>query len=390
MPTVVKWGDSIPTLIGEAVELPAVLSSGMKIGEAVEDSATNKILVTDGDGNLQEITNNATNWDTAYSWGNHASAGYLTSYTESDPIFVAHPAYAISAPDISNWNTAYGWGNHASAGYLTGVSEGTAYTGGTANGIMFNNGGAFGSSSSVTISSGNLTLDKGGLLNTILHINGSNDWSLIATSSDTFKLRNATSAADVFEVDSSNNITFNGSITGIDEGTSYTGGASNGLIYNDGDTFSTSADLTWDGATLRQNTSGQLKYEGYISNVRKWRFQSSGALNIFTMSVSTLFDGSRIAMGAYDSSPDARLDIGITSASEIGLIVEGANGQTADPFQINSYGNTGGNLYHLKADGTPNYSNMPTSSAGLSSGDLYQDTAANILSNGDLIVAIKQ
>lgn len=58
-------------------------------------------------------------WDTAYSWGNHASAGYLTSFTEADPIFTAHPSYGITSTLINNWNTAYSWGNHASAGYLT-------------------------------------------------------------------------------------------------------------------------------------------------------------------------------------------------------------------------------------------------------------------------------
>lgn len=57
------------------------------------------------------------NWDTAYGWGNHASAGYLT--TETDPVFVASDVYGVTSTDISNWNTAYGWGNHASAGYLT-------------------------------------------------------------------------------------------------------------------------------------------------------------------------------------------------------------------------------------------------------------------------------
>ena len=55
-------------------------------------------------------------WNTAYSWGNHASAGYLTSFTESDPTVGAH-IKAILAGDITNWNTAFGWGNHASAGY---------------------------------------------------------------------------------------------------------------------------------------------------------------------------------------------------------------------------------------------------------------------------------
>lgn len=46
-------------------------------------------------------------------------AGYLTSYTETDPVFVASPAYGITSINITNWDTAYGWGNHASAGYLT-------------------------------------------------------------------------------------------------------------------------------------------------------------------------------------------------------------------------------------------------------------------------------
>ena len=70
------------------------------------------------------ITNgNIGNWNVAYGWGNHATAGYLTSYTETDPIFGAHPASAITSGNIGNWNTAYGWGNHATAGYLTSYTE---------------------------------------------------------------------------------------------------------------------------------------------------------------------------------------------------------------------------------------------------------------------------
>jgi len=44
---------------------------------------------------------------------------YLTSYTETDPIFSASAAAGITATNISNWNTAYGWGDHAAAGYVT-------------------------------------------------------------------------------------------------------------------------------------------------------------------------------------------------------------------------------------------------------------------------------
>ena len=64
-----------------------------------------------------------TNWDNAYAWGNHATAGYLTSFTETDPVFSASPAGSITLQNITNWNAAYGWGNHASAGYLTSYTE---------------------------------------------------------------------------------------------------------------------------------------------------------------------------------------------------------------------------------------------------------------------------
>ena len=70
------------------------------------------------------ITSGQTNnWTTAYGWGNHASAGYLTSYTETDPVFGASAAHGIAAGDITHWTTAYGWGNHATAGYLTSYTE---------------------------------------------------------------------------------------------------------------------------------------------------------------------------------------------------------------------------------------------------------------------------
>ena len=49
-------------------------------------------------------------------------SGYLTS--ESDPVFTAHAAYGVTTTKLGNWDTAYGWGNHASAGYLTGITSG--------------------------------------------------------------------------------------------------------------------------------------------------------------------------------------------------------------------------------------------------------------------------
>ena len=51
---------------------------------------------------------------------------YLTSYTETDPVFTASAAAGITSTNISNWNTAYGWGNHAAAGYLTSAAIGSS------------------------------------------------------------------------------------------------------------------------------------------------------------------------------------------------------------------------------------------------------------------------
>ena len=92
------------------------------------------------------ITNTKiSNWDTAYGWGNHASAGYLTSetytgtvtsvaasvptgltvsgspITSSGTLAITYSAgYAIpTTASQTNWDTAYGWGNHASAGYAS-------------------------------------------------------------------------------------------------------------------------------------------------------------------------------------------------------------------------------------------------------------------------------
>lgn len=70
----------------------------------------------DGEGDTIIIKNRDI-WNTAFSWGDHAEEGYLKSYIETDPVFLAHVASSITGTNISNWGTAYSWGNHASAGY---------------------------------------------------------------------------------------------------------------------------------------------------------------------------------------------------------------------------------------------------------------------------------
>jgi len=70
---------------------------------------------------------NAGNWDTAYSWGDHAQVGYWvdnatsrsnwdTAYGWGDHGTVGY--WVEDSVKISNWDTAYGWGDHGAAGYL--------------------------------------------------------------------------------------------------------------------------------------------------------------------------------------------------------------------------------------------------------------------------------
>ncbi|MHC4750092.1 MAG: tail fiber domain-containing protein [Planctomycetota bacterium] len=45
------------------------------------------------------------------------------SGAETDPVYSASPAAGIVAGDITNWNNAFGWGDHSTAGYLTSYTE---------------------------------------------------------------------------------------------------------------------------------------------------------------------------------------------------------------------------------------------------------------------------
>ena len=161
-------------------------SAGAGIIEEISPASLRTMInVADGANNYSlPFTNNSSNWNTAYGWGNHASAGYLTSLgansvdsdnyvdgsidtahladstssstgvtyakmqkvtnmnrilgrisptdltvaqlTKSDVLTMLNVAdgannYSLPFTDNSaNWNTAHGWGNHASGGYASG------------------------------------------------------------------------------------------------------------------------------------------------------------------------------------------------------------------------------------------------------------------------------
>ncbi len=47
----------------------------------------------------------------------------VSNLTESDPIFDKSTAKTLTPTDIANWNTAFGWNDHSKAGYLTTYTE---------------------------------------------------------------------------------------------------------------------------------------------------------------------------------------------------------------------------------------------------------------------------
>ena len=60
---------------------PPDLSSYItSIGDAIQDAdfTTSGLMKRTGAGTYTSTTDNSSNWDTAYGWGNHGSQGYLT------------------------------------------------------------------------------------------------------------------------------------------------------------------------------------------------------------------------------------------------------------------------------------------------------------------------
>jgi len=105
-------------------ELWNVTGSGIYYnGGNVGIGTLNPVYKLDVIGIISATGGNSTVWNLAYSWGNHALAGYIIS--ESDPLFFNSPAYNITNINISNWNTAYSWGNHADEGYIDSESDPT-------------------------------------------------------------------------------------------------------------------------------------------------------------------------------------------------------------------------------------------------------------------------
>ena len=98
------------------------LNGSLKIDRG---SATDTAIRWNEGTDIWEFTNDGTTYNPIPTNTNQLTngAGFLTSYTETDPVFSGSPAGSITNTNVTNWNTAYGWGNHAGAGYLTAEAD---------------------------------------------------------------------------------------------------------------------------------------------------------------------------------------------------------------------------------------------------------------------------
>lgn len=99
--------------IGTSTPQAKLHISGSVRFQGLSSSAQNTALMLDGSGNLSTRVMNISNWDAAHSWGNHASAGYLTSFSETDPSWSGN---ASTTDDISRTgNVGIGVGTNVNA-----------------------------------------------------------------------------------------------------------------------------------------------------------------------------------------------------------------------------------------------------------------------------------
>lgn len=88
-------------------------------------------------------TENGVTW----SWDGTTWKATGIGAAETDPVYSASAAANVTSTKITEWDTAYGWGNHASAGYLTSYTETDTLATVTARGATTNDTVVFGDAS---------------------------------------------------------------------------------------------------------------------------------------------------------------------------------------------------------------------------------------------------
>lgn len=173
--------------------------------------------------------------------------------------------------------------------------------------IQFNDNGAFGASSTFTFDgTNNLTLDAGGLVNSIFHINGSVDFAIRATATDTFEIRDNTSGVNRISISNTGALTINAAYTlptsdgsanyvlttdgagnvswAASGGGGSPGGTNTQVQYNNSGSFGGMTGVTWDNSinelllTAQATTSTPINIKAIAAqtaNLTEWQNSSS-------------------------------------------------------------------------------------------------------------------
>ena len=100
-------GGSVAAILNKPVipAQPSIVLTAAGSSTLAYNQSNGEFTFTPPDLSGYAANTNVSNWDTAYSWGDHALGGYAT---------VANAA---------NWDVAYSWGDHGTVGYLTAEAD---------------------------------------------------------------------------------------------------------------------------------------------------------------------------------------------------------------------------------------------------------------------------
>jgi len=231
------------------------------------------------------LSSDITNWNTAFSWGDHSLVGYLIA--EVDPVFNSSVASAIVLDDYNHWNTAYGWGNHADAGYLLSETDPI-----------------FQISAAYTITSTNITNWNTAYTNTHTHTNKTLLDSILNSGDGTYFLSNDGTYKQFVIPSGTGSLVYT------------TGGSSLGsdadLTYDPTLNILTSVNLTISntlnigtGSTIIE-TAGNLVFTDSLSNTSTLAALIAGATNHWTTTTGGIYYSNYIS---NHTNPTAELDI---------------------------------------------------------------------------------
>jgi hypothetical protein len=110
-------GNGTPTGVGTVTSVNMIAPEGMFIeGAPITTAGTISLILSSG--YVIPLSVDVQQGKTAYTWGNHALAGYQSAITGTGLVKSTSGVISYITDNSTNWNTAYGWGNHAIVGYL--------------------------------------------------------------------------------------------------------------------------------------------------------------------------------------------------------------------------------------------------------------------------------